>query len=237
MRSPVRIRVPRLFGKFPRVWCNGSTPPFQGVSTGSNPVTRFRTASTLTSTCIRRIMNKPSGSIAQWSEQSAHNRLVPGSSPGGPTSFIGSKDKTASLPGPPLCSGSSSIPAPNCVHLVPPSCADDDTLGSLAIRSLSHVFHLQLTRSLHFVTHFGVVRTYIDTVLLDRCHMRTLCCLKDALRCPFATLYCPFAAHFAAAVRPWVRARFVTRQSSCAMAIGNSLTFRIGIGIRRKDLL
>ncbi len=25
------------------------------------------------------------GSIAQWSEQSAHNRLVPGSSPGGPT--------------------------------------------------------------------------------------------------------------------------------------------------------
>ncbi len=107
----------------------------------------------------------------------------------------------------------------------------------MAIRSLSHVFHLQLTRSLHFVTHFGVVRTYIDTVLLDRCHMWTLCSLKDALRCPFATLYCPFAAHFAAAVWPWVRARFVTPQSSCAMAIGNSLTFRIGIGIRRKDLL
>ena len=237
MRSPVRIRAPRLFGKFPRVWCNGSTPPFQGVSTGSNPVSRFRVASTLTSTCIRRIMNKPSGSIAQWSEQSAHNRLVPGSSPGGPTSCTESADKTASLPCPPLCSGSSSIPAPNCVHLLPSSPANDGTLGTMAIRSLSHIIRLQLTRSLHCATKFAVVRTYIDTVLLDRCYMLRLSCLIDALCCPFATLICPFAALFAAAVRPRVRARFVTPQSSCATAIGKSLTFRIGIGICRKDLL
>ena len=78
-RSPVArtVWVREVLGSNPgaptasstRVWCNGSTPPFQGVSTGSNPVTR---------SC-------PTGSIAQWSEQSAHNRLVPGSSPGGPT--------------------------------------------------------------------------------------------------------------------------------------------------------
>ncbi len=107
----------------------------------------------------------------------------------------------------------------------------------MVIRSLSQIFRLQQTRTLHFATHFGVVRAYIDTVSLDRCYMLRLSCLIDALRCPFATLYCPFAALIAASVRPWVRARFVTPQSSCATAIGNSLTCRIGIGIRRKDLL
>ncbi len=29
------------------------------------------------------------GPVAQWLELAAHNRLVPGSSPGGPTKFLG----------------------------------------------------------------------------------------------------------------------------------------------------
>ncbi len=128
----------------------------------------------------------------------------------------------------PLLSLSSSIilsPAINCVHLVPRFSQDDDTLGSMAMVSLTVFVNLQLfeqiavlartgglflcmsvavllvaagrlTCSLRIANHSGAIPPYIYTVLTSYCQIRVLYRRWLPPCCPLLPLCCLFMALF-----------------------------------------